>query len=284
MTARNSKKFGCVALAKNLRSKNNNEVQFQTPHYEYPKKWEKPVVTYAVIRGTEDLPGDSMEVLAMNLAMTTWDFEIPLTMKVVKKTEKPDITLEFQDSENDKFLKKNDNVLAYAYFPGTEKEGTIVFNDEHLWSLHGEPIPAPYDPSGKTKMKTYNLLHTLIHEIGHSLGLSHSHGISYKDTVMYPYYNGQLDLDEYDIQRITEKYGSRQWPHPIHYIRMKNWLKHRIRRFEISRETEKLEFQALKNDLEIAREKIKKKDAIIEEQMKVIMDLVKRKRVTESID
>ena len=267
--------FTCIVKAKNPQSHSNNEVEFETQQNEYPHKWDKSIVTYAVLRGTEDLPDDSMEKLVMNLAMTTWDFEIPLVLQVVKKDENPDITLEFSDSDHDDYFKDRPSVLAYAYYPKTSLEGVIKFNDDYLWSLDGQPVPAPYDPTGRTKFKTYNLLHTLIHEIGHSLGLSHSEDTQYSNTVMYPFYNGQIDLDEYDIERIVAKYGSRQWAHPIHYDRMKTWLKVRVRRFG-NQPIQSSEVGALKNELNITKEELKKKDAIIMEQIKVIMDLTKR--------
>ncbi|MDH3696192.1 MAG: matrixin family metalloprotease [Nitrosopumilus sp.] len=53
-------------------------------------------------------------------------------------------------------------------------------------------------------------MHTLIHEIGHSMGLTHSEGSGLERTVMYPFYNEQLDLTDYDIDRIVAVYGSRQ--------------------------------------------------------------------------
>ena len=214
----------------------------------------------------------TLEITAMNLAMTTWDFEIPLVLQVVKKNEHPDITLEFSDSDHDDYFKANPNVLAYAYYLKTSREGVIKFSDDHLWSLDGSPVPAPYDATGRTKLKTYNMLHTLIHEIGHSLGLSHSEGTEHRDNVMYPYYNNKLDLAEYDIERIVAKYGSRQWSHSIHYTRMKNWLKLRVRRIGTAH-VQSSEVSSLKNDLEILKEELKKKDAVIMEQVKVIMEL-----------
>ena len=275
MSEVDSQTLGCIVKAKNVQSRNNNEVEFEAQQVEYPHKWDKPIVTYSMIRGTEDLAGDSMEVLAMNLAMTTWDFEIPLNLQVVKKTENPDITLEFSDSDNDDYFKDHPSVLAYAYYPKTSMEGIIKFSDDYLWSLDGKPVPAPYDPTGTTKFKTYNMLHTLIHEIGHSLGLSHSESTQHSHTVMYPFYNGAVDLDEYDIERIVAKYGTREWSHPIHYDRMKNWLKARVRRFGIP-QMESQEVNALKNELAIAKEELRKKDEVIMEQVRVIMDLTKK--------
>ncbi len=136
-------------------------------------------------------------------------------------------------------------------------------------------MSAPYDSTGRIKFKTYNLLHTLIHEIGHSIGLTHSEGSGLEKTVMYPYYNEQLDLTDYDIDRIVSIYGSRSWAHPAHYTRMKNWIKYRIRRFD-SVPASSQEVEKLRDELQFAKSELNQKNTIIMEQMKVIMDLVKK--------
>ena len=92
---------------------------------------------------------------------------------------------------------------------------------------------------------------------------------------MYPFYNEQLDLTDYDIDRIIAKYGSRSWPHPAHYNRMKNWIKYRIRRSNSVPGTSQ-EVDKLRDELQFAKSELGKKDAIIMEQLKVIMELAKR--------
>ena len=200
----------------------NHNGSFQTQE-EINAKWNKEIITYSIKRGTGDF--DKLQ-LALNLAMTTWDIEIPIKLKRVK--ENGDITLEF--STTDKYFTDAPGVLAYAYFPqGGPNQGKIVFNDAYLWSIDGQSITGEEymkrtgrqvsDPSNF--FSTYNITHTLIHEIGHSLGLVHS---GFKDDVMYPFYNRVTTLTDNDILRITSKYGKSSPPK-----RLKEWLKRKIK-------------------------------------------------------
>ena len=50
-----------------------------------------------------------------------------------------------------------------------------------------------------------------------------------KNYVMWFQYNGNMHLSKYDINRITEKYGTRKWRGKM-YDRVKNWLKRRKER------------------------------------------------------
>src|SRR3990167_3133462 len=201
----------------------NQNGSFQTQE-EITAKWDKTELTYSIKSTTKDF--DKLRT-ALNLAMTSWDIEIPIKLKWVK--ENSDIILVF--STTDQYFTSQPGVLAYAYFPDSGAlSGKIVFNDNYLWSIDGKPITAAeyIKRTGKqvsnmdNMFATYNILHTLIHEIGHSLGLVHS---NYKTDVMYPFYNGIMELSDNDITRITTKYGKSS-----NNKRLKEWLRRRLRR------------------------------------------------------
>jgi len=219
------------------------DVEFVESQEEWRGKWDKDVIWYDIEwhESLKLIPLNKLRV-AVNLAMTTWDLEIPVKYKPVwmaREHHEPDITIRFDNRENDDYFRNAKSVLAYAYLPGQGSvSGKIVFCADFIWTTDGGHIKGS-DAIEKgvleraypdSKYKTYNVTHVLIHELGHSLGLRHDTDNNSTD-VMDPYYKGTtLDLSPRDIYRIRLKYGVRVFKQWSHYAILKRWLKNRIRR------------------------------------------------------
>tara|TARA_R110000822_G_scaffold19282_2_gene63032 strand:+ start:1109 stop:1804 length:696 start_codon:yes stop_codon:yes gene_type:complete len=224
-----------------IRNELNGKVEFVSEQTEWQHKWEKDVLTYDV-EYHESLKLLSKRQLkrAVNLAVSTWNFEIPLKFKSAWNTQ-ADIEIRFKTKDEDNYFKDKPSVLAYAYFPGQSNySGKVVFNASYIWDLKGKGIKGSeavkkglVDNAYPTNiLKTYNLYAVLIHELGHTLGLKHDvSGSKEGSDVMDAYYSvNNLDLSDRDILRIRVKYGFRVWDRFRWYMIIKRWLSLAIRR------------------------------------------------------
>jgi hypothetical protein len=223
----------CIAYANNT-----NREFVETLQQEWAHKWPNKVMYYDIKDSCRTL-SDKQVKKAFNLAMTTWDLEIDIKFKSLWGNRdgitKANLKVEFKSSDEDDHFAAKPSVLAYAYFPGQGSvSGKVVFNDDYIWSMNGEPILAkdaidkgwinPETPPGNM-IRTYNIITVLIHELGHSLGLRHDvTGRSDGRDVMDAFYDGALDLSERDILRILLKYPRRVYSRSTHYGRLKKWL------------------------------------------------------------
>ena len=213
-------------------SLNNDKVEYiENTQTEWRHKWDLDTMYYDVISPCRTLSQKKVRK-ALNLAMTTWDIEIPIKFKSNWNNYRvpvSNITIDFKSSDEDHYFRDRPSVLAYAYFPGQGSvSGKVIFNNDYIWSANGKPISGKkakergyvVDAHDTNQLKTYNIVHVLIHELGHTLGLRHDEHRNTSD-VMDAFYSGKLDLSNYDLIRIRTKYGIRIWANWARYSQVK---------------------------------------------------------------
>ena len=88
-----------------VRANSEGELEFSEEDQTHWKhKWTKDVVTYQLQKDSEDIEGTSIEKRGVNLAMSTWNFEIPLKLRSTRDGN-PDVYINFVHAKNDKFFK-----------------------------------------------------------------------------------------------------------------------------------------------------------------------------------
>uniref|UniRef100_A0A672IWQ0 Matrilysin-like n=1 Tax=Salarias fasciatus TaxID=181472 RepID=A0A672IWQ0_SALFA len=157
-------------------------------------KWKKNTITYMISRFTPDMKKEDVEK-SFRLALKMWSDATPL--KFIKVNQGPaDIVFTFARGMHGDFFPFDGpgGVLAHAFQPGEGIGGDVHFDDDETWTV--------FESNG------YNLFAVAAHELGHSLGLTHSQDPS---SIMYPTYrhhsSTQYSLSADDEQGIQTLYG-----------------------------------------------------------------------------
>ncbi|XP_035389854.1 matrix metalloproteinase-20 [Electrophorus electricus] len=176
-------------------------------------KWKNQTITYRIAKYTTDLRMEQVEA-ALHLAFKLWNEATPLDFIRVNDS-KADIIISFTTKAHGDFFPFDGpkGVLAHAFPPGEGVGGDVHIDDDEVWTMD-------YSQSG-TAWKNdcqyddhldattgYNLFTVAAHELGHSLGLSHSKD---PDALMYPKYKtlhtAKYVLPRDDMLAIQALYG-----------------------------------------------------------------------------
>eukprot|EP00088_Acartia_fossae_P048168 TRINITY_DN5249_c0_g1_i2.p1 TRINITY_DN5249_c0_g1~~TRINITY_DN5249_c0_g1_i2.p1 ORF type:complete len:568 (-),score=109.75 TRINITY_DN5249_c0_g1_i2:168-1871(-) len=164
-------------------------------------KWRVTDLTYRVSKYPTNTRLSKREIdLEIKSAFQLWQDVSSLTF-TNRKSGSVHIDIRFEEYEHgdgDPFDGPG-GTLAHAFFP--QYGGDIHVDESEQWTINS--------------FSGTNLLQTMAHEIGHSLGLSHSDD---EKALMAPFYKGwqpNLQLDQDDIRGIQALYGeSKPKPSP----------------------------------------------------------------------
>ncbi|XP_035183832.1 interstitial collagenase-like [Oxyura jamaicensis] len=156
-------------------------------------KWKRNNLTYRIVNYTRKMRQTDVDE-AIQKALNVWSSVTPLTFQ---KTEDKDadivISFAYRDHQDNSPFDGPNGQLAHAFQPGEGIGGDVHLDEEEAWSK---------DARG------YNLFIVVAHELGHSLGLSHSND---PGALMYPTYAytdpNEFLLPQDDIDGIQAIYG-----------------------------------------------------------------------------
>lgn len=138
--------------------------------------WKKNNLTWTLTNFPSNIITDAQSNVIQEIkqAFRCWEYNSDFEFYYLNNDTNADIVITFVSQNHHIFVGDNDfmdGTLGHAYFP---EDGNIHLNDNIIWSL-----------SFDFKENTINLFYTILHEIGHSLGLSH---VSDYNSIMFPSY------------------------------------------------------------------------------------------------
>ncbi|KAM9318642.1 stromelysin-1-like [Pholidichthys leucotaenia] len=161
--------------------------------YPHRPKWKSHTITYTIAKYTPDMKREDTEK-SLRSALKMWSDAAPLKFIKVHH-RKADIVFSFARKTHGDFFPFDGprGVLAHAFQPGDGIGGDVHFDDDETWT------------AGR---QGYSLFAVAAHELGHSLGLTHSRDPS---AIMYPIYrqhsSTQYSLSKDDERGIQTLYG-----------------------------------------------------------------------------
>ncbi|XP_044752543.1 macrophage metalloelastase-like [Coccinella septempunctata] len=157
--------------------------------------WKKKHITYRINKYPKNLRKEDVDIM-VHKAFNLWSNHSELTFEACKNSSRiVDIDIAFVKGKHgdDTSFEGPGGILAHAFFP--QFGGDVHFDDSETWTINS--------------VEGTNLLQVANHEIGHSLGLSHSEELSASMSPLYNDYIPDFMLHMDDIQGIQKLYGKK---------------------------------------------------------------------------
>uniref|UniRef100_A0A3P9NE41 Collagenase 3 n=1 Tax=Poecilia reticulata TaxID=8081 RepID=A0A3P9NE41_POERE len=140
--------------------------------YPYHPKWKNRTISYKIAKYTPDLSREDVE-RSFRLALKMWSDAAPLNFVKVIHGKSENTCEELIAHGDFSPFDGPGGVLAHAFQPGEGMGGDVHFDEDETWTTGGQG---------------FSLFAVAAHELGHSLGLTHSRDPS---AVMFPSYRHQ---------------------------------------------------------------------------------------------
>jgi len=195
----------------------NDDIDIGQDAWRY--KYEKKVLTWKLLNESADFVRKDYLYRAFTVCFRAIGLRCKLKIRRERdETKSTDITIEFTSDLSVFDNRKSVLAQAYLYYPNSRFNGIQQWNDNHYFTVFGDPVsahlvdPDNYPRDTTVKLKSFPLLHIALHETMHTLGFRHD--LIEKDAIMYPYakdpsHPNAFIYHERDIFRLQDGYQRR---------------------------------------------------------------------------
>ncbi|KAK0395894.1 hypothetical protein QR680_001476 [Steinernema hermaphroditum] len=150
--------------------------------------WQKSVLTWSISSFPKQLTESEIRE-QIHRAFSAWEKALPINFLEISRERNANIVISFEERKP-----KESHDITGISAAETHGARILLWNDQQ-WSYRNK----------NSTLGVTNLYHTLLHEIGHVLGMEHSQN---PDSIMYPTFTSEKkDIDQEDVDNVRKLYG-----------------------------------------------------------------------------